>query len=248
MKKLILCIVSFIAFTQSTLALEYRQSRNAAADQFEVIEILNLKQLRLFLKNPQTDQYYRSFDNLQHQLKACEQLSFAMNGGMFHSGFSPVGLYIEQGKVIQALNEEKGLGNFFLHPNGVFAWNEKNAVILATEQYKAKAFKADYATQSGPMLVINGKLNSLFLENSDSKKIRNGVGIKNNKLYFVISKNRVNFYKFAEFFQKNLKVEQALYLDGSISSLYLQKNNRNDRKFYMGPIIGLVSRTNCAVK
>ncbi len=91
------------------------------------------------------------------------------------------------------------MGELFLQPNGVFAWNKRQAVIWTTEQYEAKAFQPDYATQSGPMLVINGKLNPLFLGNSDSKKIRNGVGIKNNKLYFVISKNRVNFYNFAEF-------------------------------------------------
>lgn len=248
MKILILCIMNFIVFVQSALAVEYRQIENAADDQFEVIEISNLNQLRLFLKNPQNNQYYKSFDNIQHQLKSCEQLTFAMNAGMFHSGFSPVGLYIEQGNVIQALNEDKGWGNFFLQPNGVLAWNKRQAVIWTTEQYKAKAFQPDYATQSGPMLVMNRKVNPLFLAHSDSKKIRNGVGIKNNKLYFVISKNRVNFYNFAEFFQKNLKVEQALYLDGSISSLYLQKNNRNDRKFYMGPIIGLVSDANCAAK
>lgn len=248
MKILILCIMNFIVFVQSALAVECRQIENAADDQFEVIEISNLNQLRLFLKNPQNNQYYKSFDNIQHQLKSCEQLTFAMNAGMFHSGFSPVGLYIEQGNIIQALNEDKGWGNFFLQPNGVLAWNKRQAVIWTTEQYKAKAFQPDYATQSGPMLVMNRKVNPLFLANSDSKKIRNGVGIKNNKLYFVISKNRVNFYNFAEFFQKNLKVEQALYLDGSISSLYLQKNNRNDRKFYMGPIIGLVNHTNCAVK
>ncbi|MFI8144919.1 phosphodiester glycosidase family protein [Acinetobacter sp. ABJ_C5_2] len=248
MKILILCIMNFIVFVQSALAVEYRQIENAADDQFEVIEISNLNQLRLFLKNPQTNQYHKSFDNIQHQLKSCEQLTFAMNAGMFHSDFSPVGLYIEQGNVIQALNEDSGRGNFFLQPNGVLAWNKRQAVIWTTEQYKAKAFQPDYATQSGPMLVMNRKVNPLFLANSDSKKIRNGVGIKNNKLYFVISKNRVNFYNFAEFFQKNLKVEQALYLDGSISSLYLQKNNRNDRKFYMGPIIGLVSHANCAAK
>ncbi|MDS7945026.1 phosphodiester glycosidase family protein [Acinetobacter sp. V110_1] len=248
MKILILCIMNFIVFVQYALAVEYQQIENAADDQFEVIEISNLNQLRLFLKNPQTNQYYKSFDNIRHQLKSCEQLTFAMNAGMFHSNFSPVGLYIEQGNVIQALNEDKGWGNFFLQPNGVLAWNKRQAVIWTTEQYKAKAFQPDYATQSGPMLVMNGKINPLFLANSDSKKIRNGVGIKNNKLYFVISKNRVNFYNFAEFFQKNLKVEQALYLDGSISSLYLQKNNRNDRKFYMGPIIGLVSHAICAVK
>ncbi|ARG14113.1 phosphodiester glycosidase family protein [Acinetobacter baumannii] len=248
MKILVLCIVNFIIFTQSALALEYRQIRNTTDDQFEVIEISNLEQLRLFLKNPQTDQYYKSFDNIQYQLKACEQLTFAMNGGMFHSGFSPVGLYIENGRESQPLNEDKGWGNFFLQPNGVLAWNDKQAVILTTEQYKAKVFQPDYATQSGPMLVINGKINPLFLANSDSKKIRNGVGVKNNKLYFVISKNRVNFYSFAQFFQKNLEVEQTLYLDGSISSLYLHKNNRNDKKFNMGPIIGWVDQADCRHK
>ncbi|BDE23939.1 hypothetical protein OCUAc20_24390 [Acinetobacter baumannii] len=108
MKILVLCIVNFIIFTQSALALEYRQIRNTTDDQFEVIEISNLEQLRLFLKNPQTDQYYKSFDNIQYQLKACEQLTFAMNGGMFHSGFSPVGLYIENGRESQPLNEDKG--------------------------------------------------------------------------------------------------------------------------------------------
>lgn len=50
MKILVLCIVNFIIFTQSALALEYRQIRNTTDDQFEVIEISNLEQLRLFLK------------------------------------------------------------------------------------------------------------------------------------------------------------------------------------------------------
>ncbi|EPG7758617.1 phosphodiester glycosidase family protein, partial [Acinetobacter baumannii] len=49
MKILVLCIVNFIIFTQSALALEYRQIRNTTDDQFEVIEISNLEQLRLFL-------------------------------------------------------------------------------------------------------------------------------------------------------------------------------------------------------
>ena len=39
MKILVLCIVNFIIFTQSALALEYRQIRNTTDDQFEVIEI-----------------------------------------------------------------------------------------------------------------------------------------------------------------------------------------------------------------
>ncbi|OUR07919.1 hypothetical protein B4R72_14715, partial [Acinetobacter pittii] len=122
------------------------------------------------------------------------------------------------------------------------------AFVLTTPQYSLQNLKVDYATQSGPMLVIDGKINSLFLPDSQSKKIRNGVGIRDNKLYFVISKNRVSFYNFAKFFQRNLKVEQALYLDGSISSLYMQKNNRNDQQFQMGPMVGWVDESNCAVK
>jgi uncharacterized protein YigE (DUF2233 family) len=98
------------------------------------------------------------------------------------------------------------------------------------------------------MLVIDGKINSLFLPDSQSNKIRNGVGIRNNKLYFVISKNSVSFYKFAQFFQRSLKVEQALYLDGSISSLYVQKDKRNDQQFEMGPIVGWVDQTECRLK
>ncbi len=70
------------------------------------------------------------------------------------------------------------------------------------------------------MLVINGKINPLFLANSDSKKIRNGVGVKNNKLYFVISKNRVNFYSFAQFFQKILK-SSKLYTLTVLSLVYI---------------------------
>jgi uncharacterized protein YigE (DUF2233 family) len=140
------------------------------------------------------------------------------------------------------------LGNFFLQPNGVLGWNKKKAFILTTQQYSQRDFNVEYVTQSGPMLVIDRKINSLFLPDSQSNKIRNGVGIRNNKLYFVISKNSVSFYRFAQFFQRNLKVEQALYLDGSISSLYIQKNKRNDQLFKMGPIVGSVDQTDCQIK
>ncbi len=58
----------------------------------------------------------------------------------------------------------------------------------------------------------------------------------------------MSFYKFAQFFQRNLKVEQALYLDGSISSLYVQKDKRNDQQFEMGPIVGWVDQTECRLK
>ena len=241
-------LIIYGLLVQSAYAIDHQEVKTVEGDEFDVVSISNLKPLRLFLKNPHNQQYYKSFDNIQQDIKRCEQLDFAMNAGMYHLGFSPVGLYVETGNIIRPLNQSKGSGNFFLQPNGVLAWNKKQAIILTTRKYSVHKFKADYATQSGPMLVIDGKVNSLFSPDSQSKKIRNGVGIKNNKLYFVISKNRVSFYRFAQFFQKNLKVEQALYLDGTISSLYMQKSKRNDQQFEMGPIVGWVEQGDCPTK
>ena len=69
--------------------------------------------------------------------------------------------------------------------------------------------------------------------------------IKDNQLYFVISKQRVSFYQFAQFFKQQLKVDNALYLDGSISSLYSSQTKRHDKTFNLGPIVGEVSRKDC---
>jgi len=212
---------------------------------YDVIKVEHLQQLRLFLKNPKTEHYYQKFSHIQNVLPACEQLNFAMNAGMYHPDFQPVGLYIEQGKQIIGLKEAEGFGNFFMQPNGVVAWNNKYAVIKTTRDYKSDGFKAQFATQSGPMLVYKGKINSQFLADSNSLKIRNGVGIKNNQLYFVISQQRVNFYQFAQFFQQHLKIENALYLDGSISSLYSAQTKRHDKRFNLGPIVAEVAQNNC---
>ena len=106
-------------------------------------------------------------------------------------------------------------------------------------------FKPRFATQSGPMLVYKGQVNRQFLADSNSLKIRNGVGVRNNQLYFVISQQRVNFYQFAQFFKQNLKIDNALYLDGSISSLYLSKTKRQDKTFNLGPIVAEIAQENC---
>lgn len=95
------------------------------------------------------------------------------------------------------------------------------------------------------MLVIDGKINSQFLPQSDSVKIRNGVGIKDNQLYFVISRNKVSFYDFARVFQTQLQIKNALYLDGSISSLYYPPLKRQDNGHRLGPIVAWVDDQAC---
>ena len=212
---------------------------------YDVIKVDHLQQLRLFLKDPKNARYYQKFAHIQKMLPACEQLSFAMNAGMYHPDFQPVGLYVEEGKEIVELNEAQGFGNFFMQPNGVLAWNDQYAVIKTTTDYKSMRFKPRFATQSGPMLVYKGQVNRQFLADSNSLKIRNGVGVRNNQLYFVISQQRVNFYQFAQFFKQNLKIDNALYLDGSISSLYLSKTKRQDKTFNLGPIVAEIAQENC---
>lgn len=75
---------------------------------------------------------------------------------------------------------------------------------------------------------------------STSRLTRNGVGISKNTILFVISEQPVNFYEFAVFFRDELHCQDALYLDGVVSSLYSVKLKRNDSRADLGPIIAVV--------
>ncbi|NNH76184.1 hypothetical protein HLH17_00455 [Acinetobacter sp. ANC 5380] len=224
----------------------YSEHWQRDAFKVDVVKITKPQNLRLFLKDAKTNQPLHKFDAVQKQLKSCEKLLFAMNVGMYHSDYSAVGLYIESSQQKQKLNTVKqGFGNFHIQPNGVLAWNQNKSLITTTDDYSKIKFNPDYATQSGPMLVINGKINPQFLEHSDSLKIRNGVGIKDQTLYFVISHTAVSFYQFAQFFKQELKVKNALYLDGSISSAYIPQLKRADSNFNLGPMIAYIDEQNC---
>jgi uncharacterized protein YigE (DUF2233 family) len=57
---------------------------------------------------------------------------------------------------------------------------------------------------------------------------------------FVISGAPVTFYRFARFFIDQLQCRDALYLDGSISSLYAPQVGREDDGRELGPMFGVV--------
>jgi len=145
----------------------------------------------------------KSLDLIYFSKTKC--LLFAMNAGMFDRNFNPVGLFVEEGIVVKQLNRSKGKGkgNFYTQPNGFFYIDSKsNPGILLTNEYN-KYIPLCYATQSGPMLVIDGKINGVFDKNAQSRYIRNGVGIKkDNTVVFILSGRKVNFYDFADFFLK----------------------------------------------
>ena len=200
------------------------------------------KGLRLYL-NDETGAPYGHFSTLKKALKSeGETLTFAMNAGMYHQDRSPVGLYIEQGRQRSPLQTGRGYGNFHLLPNGVFYIDASGAHIAETLSYAKRAPAADYATQSGPMLVINGALHLRFIVNSTSLKRRNGVGINSttDEVIFAISEAPVSFHAFASLFRDQLGTKDALYLDGTISRLYAPELSRNDPGIAMGPILAHV--------
>ncbi len=196
--------------------------------------------VQLFWKDD-TGKIINTFKNLQiHTEKNGKQLTFAMNAGMYKTDYSPLGLYIENGKTLVPVNNANAEGNFYLKPNGIFYINNSNeAGICQTGEFSSVS-NVKYATQSGPMLLINGKIHPEFKKGSTHVNIRNGVGIlPNKKILFVMSKTPVNLYDFATYFIDH-GCENALYLDGFVSRVYYPEENwiQNDGKF--GVMIGVI--------
>jgi|SRR6516165_4446061 len=197
--------------------------------------------VRLFWKDPQ-QQPYGGFDRLPRRLGE-DPIVFAMNAGMYEEDLSPVGLYVEDGKSLKPANRRTGTGNFYLKPNGILYIEGQEAGIVATDNFIAERPRVEFATQSGPMLVIDGRTNPRIRPGSTSQKIRNGVGIRDaHTLVFAISEQPVSFWDFAQLFRIGLKSRSALFLDGSISSLYAPALRRSDGLYPIGPIIAVYGR------
>jgi uncharacterized protein YigE (DUF2233 family) len=148
------------------------------------------------------------------------------------------------GRELTPLNHHVGSGNFSQQPNGVFLVEGGSARVMTTDDYAKKNPKPSLATQSGPILVHEGKIttSAVMNANSTSRKIRNGVCAPSpDQAVFVLSEDPVTFYEFAGFFRDSLHCQEALYLDGTISSLYVPSLNREDRGSDMGPILGVVT-------
>ncbi len=184
---------------------------------------------------------YGTFSALNSALQEHgKQLVFAMNAGMFDQNLKPIGLYVEQGQQQKRINRRNGGGNFHLKPNGVFYIAGDRAGVMETEAFLKAAPQVDYATQSGPMLVIDGQIHPKFSVDGTSAKLRNGVGsVDEHHVVFAISDEPVTFYDFASLFRDELHSRNALFFDGSVSSLYAPILGRDDGYVPLGPMVGL---------
>ena len=233
---LLLLTVGLIAFTKV---------QNQLDDQILAYTVDPKKQdIQFYWKN-EKGEILKSIQNLKTYVEGKNRiLTFATNGGMFNKEFSPIGLFIQNKMELTHLDTANGNGNFYLKPNGVFYFTADNTPgICETNDFPGNG-KIKYATQSGPMLVIDGKIHSSFKEGSTNLNIRNGVGIlPDNTLVFAMSKKEINFYDFAEFF-KTLGCKNALYLDGFVSRAYLPEQNWIQRDGNFGVIIGVTTKRN----
>ena len=197
--------------------------------------------LRLWHAKPDGE-IFGSFDRIDAALaETGEKLGFAMNGGMYHDDRAPVGLYVEAGAEKTRLVTSPGPGNFGLLPNGVFCITEGGVRVIETLAFANEPPACTFASQSGPMLVIDGSLHPKFLEDGTSRNIRNGVGVRaDGRVVFAISDAPVNFHRFARLFRDRLGTPNALYIDGKVSRLYAPDLGRHDRGFPLGPIVGTV--------
>lgn len=197
--------------------------------------------LRLFL-NDDEGAVLGGFDAVEAATGG--RLAFAMNAGMYHEDRAPVGLFVEEGREVAGIVTRAGPGNFGLLPNGVFCIEEGRARVIETRAYAAAPPPCRFATQSGPMLVIDGALHPRFLPDSSSRYIRNGVGTSTDgdRVVFAISDRPVTFHRFARLFSEEFGLPNALYLDGGVSRLHAPALGRSDSGAAMGPIIAIMSK------
>jgi uncharacterized protein YigE (DUF2233 family) len=172
------------------------------------------------------------------------QLAFALNGGMFQSDYRPAGLYIEEGRELVRANTRSGYGNFHLKPNGVFYAGEGGAGVLETSKFLKQRPKALFATQSGPMLVIDGKLHPRLARANASAKHRDGVCVRGDTAFFAISEEQVPFDTFERLFRDGLRCRNALFLDGgSAPALYAPSASRAGNTLIgLGPMIAVYEK------
>jgi uncharacterized protein YigE (DUF2233 family) len=187
----------------------------------------------------------RSFAALEAELgEDARRVRFAMNAGMYDEAGKPIGLYVEQSKALKKLNLNEGPGNFHLKPNGVFAADAAGRVsVTDSSRFRSRVRAPQWATQSGPMLVIDGKLHPKFDANGQSRYVRNGVGVRDaTTALFAISEEPVSFGRFARLFRDSLGCANALYFDGNVSSLWDPRSSRQDAASDLGPMIVVLAK------
>ena len=122
---------------------------------------------------------------------------------------------------------------------------DKTAGVMTTDAWLASPPKASFATQSGPMLVIDGKIHPAFIEGSTDLKHRDGVGLSSasGKVHFAITEDGVNFLRLRALLPRRPRLRQrAISGRRQRAGIYAPELGRDDAPGHggYGPIIGVV--------
>jgi uncharacterized protein YigE (DUF2233 family) len=238
-------LILLCSCSQIPSSVDDRSEKNTNLDSIFVDFIVNPKidKISFFWKNDQGEVFGNAKALKSNLVSIGSELVFATNGGMYLKDQTPQGLYIDNNEVKSKLDTiQLAYGNFYMQPNGVFYINNENEAKICKSSSFRIADNIKYATQSGPMLIIDKELHPKFKKESKSKFVRNGVGIlPNGNILLVMSKGVINFYDFANYF-KDKGCRNALYLDGFVSRTYLPSKKWIQEDGAFGVIIGVTTR------
>lgn len=150
--------------------------------------------------------------------------SIGMNGGFYQPDFTPVGLFIHQGKVIKPL-----VHNSLLKICVIVDKNNKIQLETDLDQ----CVKADNAMQTGPLLIENGKINSKLqgiqklsgsMKDFFEPHKRTLLALTNQNELLMITTSQLNLMNLVNFLQNNpaafgvTQIKTAVNLDGGSST------------------------------
>ena len=168
------------------------------------------------------------------------QVAAVTNAGIYERDMTPLGLHVETGAVLRPLNRDDGTGNFYLKPNGVFSIASGEARITETSAFRMDD-TVSIATQSGPLLVLDGAIHPAFRERSTSRRSRNAVGVRSDgAVVLAMTRTPVNLWTLAMFMRDRMGCPSALYLDGVISQLWLAGDPLAEARY---PYVGMLAVT-----
>lgn len=230
---------------QGPQAVEYREMRAGGA-RYQVVRVdLARADLRLYWRD-EAGRPFGSLAALDRWLAARgDTLLAATNAGIFYRSRLPAGLHVERGRVLRPVNPGveppagELRGNFFYRPNGVFyAAADGTARIVETGRAGALLPRMREATQSGPLLLRAGRPHWLL----GRKVSRNAVAVCSpREVALVYAPDGVTVRELALFVRNVLGCPDALYLDGTISGLWVPSADVRADGSYVG-ILGVTAR------
>jgi uncharacterized protein YigE (DUF2233 family) len=146
------------------------------------------------------------------------------NAGIFDKDRTPTGLHVERGRTLDALNTRAGTGNFYLQPNAVFAvLRDGTARIVPTSRAGALRGRMREATQSGPALVLGGRIHPKFSPLPGGTPLnRTAVAVCGPReivLAHTVAGTGITLYELARVLRDRAGCPDALFLDGNETAL-----------------------------